>query len=114
MYGLECQTIYVLTRGPFLCLVPELWGNEGNKHKYNTPVRQDNTYVILALIRHKESTNAYKTTISTHSLGIRFVGNVTIDCWWPKCIRRRNSYDARTGERYLTDDNDNEYVFIAM
>ena len=38
MYVLTWRTFYVLTRGLFWCLFPELCSNEGNKHQNNTRV----------------------------------------------------------------------------
>ena len=63
MYVLEWRTVFVLTRGLFLRLFPELRSNDGNKHKNNTRVTRqkhpsrESTYIILFLTRHLESIN---------------------------------------------------------
>ena len=65
MHVLECWAVSVLTRGLFWCLFPELWSNEGYKYQNNMQVstetaRHVNTYIILFLIWHNESTNEDK------------------------------------------------------
>ena len=72
MYVLEWRTVSALTRWLFLCLFPELWSNEGNKHKNNTRVSAEtvhhkSTYIILYLTRHSESVNDVKNDINTSS-----------------------------------------------
>ena len=65
MYVLEWQTVSALVRGLFLCLFPELRGNEGNKHKNNAQVSTEtvchqSTYIILFLTWHNASINVDK------------------------------------------------------
>ena len=62
VYVLEWQTIYMLTRGLFWCLFPELRSNEGDKHRNNTRVSAQTvchktTYIILFLTRHNKPIN---------------------------------------------------------
>ena len=94
MYVLEWRTVSALTRGLFLCLFPELWIDEGNKHKNNIrviteTVRRESTYIILFLTRHNASINDDKKDDRplhivpvSHSRGILSADDVTIDCWW--------------------------------
>ena len=57
---LEWRNSYVLTRGLFWCLFPELHSNEGIKHQNNTRVcaytfRKESTSIISFLTRRNES-----------------------------------------------------------
>ena len=86
VYGLEWGTAYVLTRGLFWCLFPELRNNKENKHQNNTQMSTQIvchkcvTYTIKILTLHNESINNNKTIIFTNRPGYT-QAHVTF-CWW--------------------------------
>ena len=95
---LTCVLQYVLTRGLFCCLFPELLlCNSGNKHQIDIlisarPIYPKSTYITLFLIWYNESINNLFHLLSLHS-----ADESIIDCWWcHKYITWHNYFDMWT------------------
>ena len=76
MYVLEWRTVSALTRGLFLCLLI----HKNNPRVSAETVRDESTYIILFLARHKVSINDDKTTIFTHRPLVSLPRSSF--CWW--------------------------------
>ena len=104
MHGLQCQTIFALTRGLFWCLCPELWSNAGNKHQNNTRVGHKQSVTTMHTL-YFYTTWVYETPCPTCSVDIEAMTSQMI----VRCIMGPSNCDASTWEM-ICNSLDSDFI----